>query len=543
MSLEFNFVVSSIDQSSETFFLFASQAIEQAHNFLSRTITSSTVSNILEEHKKDIELFEERYYFELITNIPEELNEVQCICAKTFTDNGFCFITIYFEGIFYCIISEMKQDEPLLNVEFPNVFHKGNGIMLGVYDQNEEEDSTMEWRLQWKKLSLWQSMSPSSVNPKHILGLSSDYYIQTYCILKPNKVDHSQRDVLFRFGSWCYNGNVELIDRLRVDDIPYVIPALRIQQQKLAFLCDISDVPEDSFFSEPMIYNSQLINVFESEIISVEGKVESVTRKMDRNSGYDEDPNNFFFEFSSSGDHSVFTNNHIDLIATKSYRPNGLIVMTIYFEGTFYVCVNDGDGDQPLLNSNFPCVVQGNGHELKSYPNGIKLLPNLRKLTLWQNAEAVRDGDRHNEAIVHQDEAKNDSESNSQNESSMIQTDDKPPLSDLQHPSCEAKYVIDDNAKENDIKMIGFESKDETERNTLDMKGLNETQEKQTISTYDTSIKNTQNQMKQNLGAFHHLAPLRKPSALAERIQKIEIRGQGHKDAPFDHQSGQPILK
>ncbi|CAN0549625.1 unnamed protein product, partial [Ectocarpus sp. 8 AP-2014] len=45
-----------------------------------------------------------------------------------------------------------------------------------------------------------------------------------------------------RFGSWCYSGTVQLTPTLALVDIPHVIPALRMQQSKLDFMCDAAQV-------------------------------------------------------------------------------------------------------------------------------------------------------------------------------------------------------------------------------------------------------------------------------------------------------------
>lgn len=45
-----------------------------------------------------------------------------------------------------------------------------------------------------------------------------------------------------RFGSWCYSGTVQLTPTLALVDIPHVIPALRMQQSKLDFMCDVTQV-------------------------------------------------------------------------------------------------------------------------------------------------------------------------------------------------------------------------------------------------------------------------------------------------------------
>lgn len=47
-----------------------------------------------------------------------------------------------------------------------------------------------------------------------------------------------------RFGSWCYSGTVQLTPTLALADIPHVIPALRMQQSKLDFMCDVSQASE-----------------------------------------------------------------------------------------------------------------------------------------------------------------------------------------------------------------------------------------------------------------------------------------------------------
>ena len=47
-----------------------------------------------------------------------------------------------------------------------------------------------------------------------------------------------------RFGSWCYSGTVQLTPALALVDIPHVIPALRMQQSKLDFMCDVSQASQ-----------------------------------------------------------------------------------------------------------------------------------------------------------------------------------------------------------------------------------------------------------------------------------------------------------
>ena len=71
----------------------------------------------------------------------------------------------------------------------------------------------------WRKLTLWQSLaaevSPVRAQPKEkqVVNLSSDGYMQTYVILSKDSnrpADNSCREVMFRFGSWCYAGRVQV---------------------------------------------------------------------------------------------------------------------------------------------------------------------------------------------------------------------------------------------------------------------------------------------------------------------------------------------
>ena len=45
----------------------------------------------------------------------------------------------------------------------------------------------------------------------------------------------------------------------------------------------------------------------------------------------------------------------VALVCSKTYS-RGLVFVTIFFEGSFYFTVADGEGDQPLLDVKFPDV-------------------------------------------------------------------------------------------------------------------------------------------------------------------------------------------
>lgn len=67
----------------------------------------------------------------------------------------------------------------------------------------------------------------------------------TGCLFNPkhrSMIRICRRFCRTRFGSWCYSGTVQLTPTLSLADIPHVIPALRMQQTKLDFMCDVAQV-------------------------------------------------------------------------------------------------------------------------------------------------------------------------------------------------------------------------------------------------------------------------------------------------------------
>jgi hypothetical protein len=538
-------------------------AVDQAHSFLVKQLTSTTVTNRLEERKSELDLFDNGHYFELVGNIPSNLDDVQCICAKTYDNNGLCFIMIYFEGVFYCVLSDTSEDEPLLDVEFPDVSQEGDGITLGIYDFNESDDES----IQWQKLSLWQSVSAeqsilnNSEFPSENISLLANMYVQTYCILKPNKPDQADRDVMFRFGSWCYTGNVELIEALKIDDIPHVIPALRIQQHKLAYLCDVSSMPEDNLFTNPMMINDQIIKMLESEILTVESALENLRNRAPDFSWIDENLNNIFFEFDSiTKDESIFAQKKIDLIATKSYRPNGLVVMTTYFDGTFYVCVNYCDGDQPLLDSEFPSIVRGRGYQLKTYPSGLDALPQLRRLSIWESAEANEKNNQNQQlSIQRESESKSEEENVVERQEGIKNMKEKNQCKSIEQVENSTKEAEQDNphAQSKTLGQMDSICEEKKDNECADCKGITykhktaeqgcikteikrlETNEAKSAIVYEKDHNNSKK--RQNLGAFHHLAPLKKASNLEEKSKKIQLRELDKKECRPYNAHGQPL--
>lgn len=82
-------------------------------------------------------------------------------------------------------------------------------------------------------------------------------YNQTYVVFKNiianQTLEPLRRDVFFRFGRWCYAGNVEIgTETLQLSDVPLVAPILQSQQSKLKYFCLSADIPSTSSFYDPM---------------------------------------------------------------------------------------------------------------------------------------------------------------------------------------------------------------------------------------------------------------------------------------------------
>lgn len=250
-------------------------------------------------------------YFELaLGEVPPYMRLVSLIASKTYT-RGLIIISIYFERTIYFVVQNGEGDQPLLDVRFPDVSKHGQGLHLNSYNDPS---------LLWRKLTLWHVLETEGMQmrreiPKiRTLNVSSKNYEQTYCILKSSWDAYSptlsvHHDVLFRFGSWCYAGRVQLTPSLSLADIPYVIPALRMQQSRLDFLCDVSAVPTTSPFAPGLQYMQQITPRLEEQIVNSEeslksliarlssmGLGESVTRWLEG------DPSNSFFEFKIEPD-------------------------------------------------------------------------------------------------------------------------------------------------------------------------------------------------------------------------------------------------
>jgi hypothetical protein len=100
----------------------------------------------------------------------------------------------------------------------------------------------------------------------------------------------------------------------------------------------------------------------------------------------------FEFHFAPDKDSKRIYSN-IELIATKRYNPCGVVSISIYCAGKFYLTLDDLQGkEQRLLDSRFPNVAaKGKGFKLHSYPKGVDDWPQLRHLSIWESISCSED--------------------------------------------------------------------------------------------------------------------------------------------------------
>jgi len=253
-------------------------------------------------------------------------------------------------------------------------------------------------------VKLSQILAPKVAKTKN---LSSESYVQSYCVLKQqggvgggsDEEQNTFRTALFRFGSWCYSGRVQLTPTITLADLPHVIPVLRMQQSRLEFLCDVSQMPTRSPFVKPLEFAMKVAPVMEAEVIGAEGVLNNLVERLSSmglgdsiSQWLEGDPNQSFFEFQFAGDReSEIAHKDVEIMCSKCYDPNGLVTISIYFGGVYYLALQEGGGEQPLLDSKFPNVSgKGRGYQIRAYSEGVEDWKQLRKVSIWQTAEAMQ---------------------------------------------------------------------------------------------------------------------------------------------------------
>lgn len=90
----------------------------------------------------------------------------------------------------------------------------------------------------------------------------------------------------------------------------------------------------------------------------------------------------------------------MEAIASKIHV-GGVVLVLLYYDYTFYVYLENGEEEQPLLDTNFPDVsLQKEGIQLKTYRNGVRGCDELRRISLWKVENDYADEDEGEDAAA-----------------------------------------------------------------------------------------------------------------------------------------------
>ena len=370
---------------------------------------------------------DEQSYFELQTAGSAYLNGIELICSKSYVGEIMLNV-VYLEGTYYCVMEEVGgAEQPLIDSRFPDIGKRGAGFLLKSYEnhpifrklsiwhvipkalsdakreisksgvasieEKEEAEAKIVEDLSW---SAWcddfsdgddyepldESVLPGRKNESFMGG-----YSQIYCVLKPEG-ETTTRRALFRYGEWCYAGNIELEKRVQLADVPHVLRCFQKQQGNLAYFCTIRNMPVNLPFSAPIRRMSEATAFLEKAIGQSEETLLDLMKNTDdhtwnaRLGWIDEESGCQFFELVTPGDQPHYSD--VELLACKTYY-NEVVLITLYFEGSFYVTISPCIDDQPLLDMSFPDVsTKAQGLQLATYRHR-----EFKRFMLWRSERSV----------------------------------------------------------------------------------------------------------------------------------------------------------
>lgn len=367
--------------------------LERAQSFVASELSSAGISNDIKKlswAKSD----DDDVYFELVGDTSRLFPDILFTCSTVHSNDGRAFFYIYFEGVILTMIRNYSDKCCILNdLNVSNFTGCSDGSTLAMYSGNC-----------WMKLSIFKANQrkpdKSPTPPPPLLdcrpktfhkGLTSDSsYVQSYIILKAAGNKKKEREVMFRFGSWCYSGKVDLSQaHICLQDVPALIREVRLAQPNLNFVGDVSTLADTNRFFKPMQRMTRILPTFlEEEAASCEDYLRQIM-------GEEISENDYFFEFACEKD-SMASNDFeaVELVCNKIYNGTGVIAISIYHSGNWCLKFEDGSSENPLLDSKFPDLSKKrNGIQLKTYQVGCGSLTEFRSLSLWQVASLPTVGD------------------------------------------------------------------------------------------------------------------------------------------------------
>lgn len=245
---------------------------------------------------------------------------------------GLILVVIFSEGSYFAQVQEGgNRSQALLDVKYPDLSDKGRGHKIKSFAEDHPTYTDLyiwapsETSKGSKKKGGAKKSKPARkqvAESKQDLMGEGGAYNQTYVVFKNiianQTLEPLRRDVFFRFGRWCYAGNVEIgTENLQLSDVPLVAPILQSQQSKLKYFCLAADIPSTSSFYEPMERMREACNFLVSRILdAMEEMEEMASTEPDNYAWLLEDDAKTFFELRTDGKHQ---SQEVDFLAAKVY--------------------------------------------------------------------------------------------------------------------------------------------------------------------------------------------------------------------------------
>ena len=388
-------------------------------------------------------------YFELeLTEACKVYKNVELLASKTYV-RGIILILVYFDGQFYCTMGEGQGDQPLLDVAFPDMSRRGGGCMIGTFSHpyfrkfsvwqgtttDSSSGSSPQGKLkngsspgargrqqQRKPRGMASKMADANddarsrgngdgeSDPVDELGTEG----QTYIIFQHpsgtqdtnnddssgatdenngsgSSMSESTRPAFFRFGGFCYGGNVVVNhgpNEMTLSALSDVLPSLGEQQRSMSFSTELERLPTTSRQYNALLRLQRASEYLLEQLEAAEVELDKLREFLEtrgQSAWVDDESRQVYFELqlTSEGNEPLQC---VEVAASKIHV-NGVLLSTMYFGGTLYATVSSGsDGEHALLDSSFPDVTtKGRGYTIGATPHSY-----YKKFAVWEgNADGT----------------------------------------------------------------------------------------------------------------------------------------------------------
>lgn len=104
--------------------------------------------------------------------------------------------------------------------------------------------------------------------------------IHTRCVYSLLSVSTAVDGVQYMYLFWDCSGRVHLTPTITLADLPHIIPALRLQQSRLDFLCDVSQIPRRNPFLPSLEHIMSVFPKMEAEIVQSEAVLTEFVQRL-----------------------------------------------------------------------------------------------------------------------------------------------------------------------------------------------------------------------------------------------------------------------